>query len=52
MFQEGAFLNGQYTVIGEVTEGMDIVDSIKRGEGPNGAVLGAPDQMSAVRVTE
>ena len=52
MFQEGAFLNGQYTIVGEVTEGMDIVDAIKRGEGPNGSVIGTPDMMSAVRVTE
>jgi len=52
MFQEGAFLNGQYTIVGEVTSGMDIVDTIKRGEGPNGSVLGTPDMMSKVRVTE
>lgn len=52
MFQPGYFLNGQYTVVGEVTEGMDIVDQIKRGTGPNGSVVGAPDVMSAVRVTE
>jgi len=52
MFQEGAFLNGQYTIVGEVTSGMDIVDTIKRGEGPNGSVLGTPDMMSTVRVTE
>ena len=52
MFAEGAFLNGQYTIIGEVTEGMGIVDRIKRGEGPNGAVIGAPDVMAEVRVTE
>jgi peptidylprolyl isomerase len=52
MFQEGAFLNGQYTIVGEVTEGMDIVDAIKRGEGPNGSVIGTPDMMSAVRVTQ
>ncbi|MEL7026250.1 MAG: peptidylprolyl isomerase [Pseudomonadota bacterium] len=52
MFDEGAFLNGQYTVVGQVTEGMDIVDAIKRGEGQNGAVLGTPDMMQAVRVTE
>ena len=52
MFQEGAFLNGQYTIVGEVTEGMDVVDAIKRGTGPNGAVVGQPDQMAAVRVTE
>jgi peptidylprolyl isomerase len=52
MFEPGYFLNGQYTVIGEVVEGMDIVDQIKLGRGPNGAVVGEPDKMAAVRVTE
>lgn len=52
MFAPGDFLNGQYTVIGEVTEGMEIVDQIKLGTGANGAVVGAPDMMKAVRVTE
>ena len=52
MFDAGYFLNGQYTVVGEVTEGMDIVDTIKRGTGANGAVIGQPDMMAAVRVTE
>jgi peptidylprolyl isomerase len=32
MFADGAFLNGKYTVIGEVVSGMDAVDKIKRGE--------------------
>ena len=52
MFAPGDFLNGQYTVVGQVTEGLDVLDAIKRGEGPNGAVVGAPDVMSEVRVTE
>ena len=52
MFEPGYFLNGQYTVVGEVTEGMEIVDAIKRGTGPNGSVIGEPDVMTAVRVTE
>ena len=34
MFDDGDFLNGQYTVWGEVTDGMDNVDKIKRGEPP------------------
>lgn len=34
MFDEGAFLNGQYTVVGEVVAGMDVVDKLKRGEPP------------------
>jgi len=52
MFDEGYFLNGQYTVVGRVTEGMNIVDAIKRGEGRNGAVLGEPDRMASVRVVQ
>jgi peptidylprolyl isomerase len=34
MFDEGRFLDGQYTVWGEVVEGMEFVDRIKRGEPP------------------
>ena len=52
MFDQGDFLNGQYTVVGEVTSGMDIVDQIKLGTGGNGSVVGTPDMMQAVRVTE
>lgn len=52
MFDEGYFLNGQYTVVGTVTSGMDIVDQIKLGKGANGSVLGEPDQMKAVRVID
>jgi peptidylprolyl isomerase len=52
MFQEGPFLNGQYTVVGRVTEGMEVVDAIKRGEGRNGAVVGQPDVMTSVTVTD
>lgn len=52
MFDQGYFLNGQYTVVGRVTEGMDVVDTIKRGRGANGAVIGAPDVMVKVSVTD
>ena len=31
-FAESPWLNGQYTVWGNVTDGMDNVDKIKRGE--------------------
>ena len=34
MFAEQSSLNGQYTVIGEVVQGMDVVDKINRGEPP------------------
>ncbi|MBM1309774.1 peptidylprolyl isomerase [Sulfitobacter mediterraneus] len=52
MFDAGHFLNGQYTVVGRVTEGQDVVDAIKRGTGGNGAVVGTPDLMRKVTVTE
>ncbi len=31
-FRDSPFLNGQYTIWGQVTEGMENVDKIKRGE--------------------
>lgn len=32
MYADGSFLNGQYTVIGDVISGMENVDKIKKGE--------------------
>lgn len=52
MFAPGYFLNGQYTVVGEVTEGLDVLDAIKRGTGANGAIEGTPDMMETVTVTQ
>ena len=52
MFEPGYFLNGQYTVIGQVTQGMDVVDAIKLGKGRNGAVIGQPDAMMKVSVID
>lgn len=52
MFQDGPFLDGQYTIVGEVTAGMDVVDAIKLGIGANGAVIGEADRMVSVTVTE
>ena len=51
MFEPGDFLNGQYTVVGKVISGMDVVDAIKRGEGQNGEVSD-PDVMTKVTVQE
>ena len=45
MFADGSFLNGKYTVVGEVVSGMDVVDKIKRGE-----PVQDPDKMVKVQV--
>ncbi|WP_461469300.1 peptidylprolyl isomerase [Pararhodobacter sp.] len=50
MFAPAPHLDGQYTVLGEIIDGFDVLDAIKRGTGPNGAVIGRPDMMAAVRV--
>ncbi len=48
-FEESSFLDGQYTVWGEVIEGMEHVDDIKRGSGPNGSV-DDPDKIVRMQV--
>jgi cyclophilin family peptidyl-prolyl cis-trans isomerase len=50
MFAPAPHLNGQYTVLGQITDGLDVLDAIKRGTGGNGAIVGEPDRMVAVRV--
>jgi peptidylprolyl isomerase len=45
MFADGAFLNGKYTVVGEVVAGMEVVDKLKRGE-----PVADPDKMVKVQV--
>jgi peptidylprolyl isomerase len=45
MYDDGAFLNGKYTVVGEVVSGMDVVDKIKKGE-----PVVDPDRMTRVQV--
>jgi peptidylprolyl isomerase len=45
MFADGSSLNGQYTVIGEVLSGMDVVDKIKKGQ-----PVQNPDKMTKVQV--
>jgi peptidylprolyl isomerase len=49
MFADGPFLNGKYTVIGEVLSGMDVVDKLKKGNPQSGTVVG-PDKMVSVKV--
>jgi len=44
-FGDASFLNGQYTVWGEVTEGMENVDKIKRGE-----PVKDPDKIVSLKV--
>ncbi len=49
VFEGASHLNGQYTVWGQVTEGMEHVDKIKRGGGRNGMV-DDPDKIVTMLV--
>lgn len=48
-FADAGFLDGQYTVWGQVISGMEAVDKIKRGTGNNGEVT-APDTIISLKV--
>lgn len=45
MYADGSFLNGKYTVVGQVVSGMDVVDKIKKGE-----PVQNPDRMVKVQL--
>lgn len=52
MFDEGHFLNNQYTVFGRVIDGMEHVMAIKRGDQQNNGAVTDPDRMIKVRIGE
>jgi cyclophilin family peptidyl-prolyl cis-trans isomerase len=45
-FDDARFLDGQYTVWGEVTEGMDLIDALPKGEPPR-----APGKIVSAKVS-
>jgi peptidylprolyl isomerase len=45
MFAPAPSLDGQYTIWGRVTAGMDVVDKIKRGQGGSGSVPAPADKL-------
>lgn len=49
MFAPAPHLDGQYTIWGQVVQGMELVDQIKRGSGPGGTVQN-PDRIVHMRV--
>ena len=49
MFRSAPHLDRQYTVFGKVIKGMEIIDKIKKGEGPNGSVKN-PDKILSLKL--
>ena len=48
-FDAAPHLDGQYTVFGKVTKGMELIDKIKKGNDPNGSVEN-PDKIISFSV--
>jgi peptidylprolyl isomerase len=47
---DAPFLDGKYTVFGEVTSGMDVVDKIKQGDEANNGAVTNPDRIVKLRL--
>ena len=48
-FDEASHLNGQYTYLGKVIEGMELIDGLKKGAPGSGSVTD-PDKMVSMKV--
>jgi len=52
MFAPAPHLDGQYTVVGRVIAGMEVVDAIKKGDQAANGAVADPDWMAKVTVEE
>ena len=48
-FKDAPWLDGQYTIWGQVVKGMEFVDKIKKGAGSNGEVS-KPDKIISMKL--
>ena len=49
-FDDCSFLNGQYTVWGQVVSGMEFVDKIKKGDEADNGTVANPDKIVKMQV--
>lgn len=49
-FTNARFLDGQYTVWGQVIQGMEFVDAIKKGDPNNNGTVSNPDKIITLRL--
>jgi cyclophilin family peptidyl-prolyl cis-trans isomerase len=49
-FKPSSFLDGQYTVFGQVVDGMQFVNTIKKGDSANNGSVSNPDKIISMKV--
>ena len=50
VYERSDWLDGQYTVVGQVIEGMDVVDALKKGGRANNGLVDSPDKIVRMRL--
>lgn len=50
MFAPAPTLDGEYTIVGEVESGLELIDAIKKGDPAQNGVVANPDRMLKVRI--
>jgi peptidylprolyl isomerase len=50
VFAPAPHLNGQYTVVGKVESGMELIDALKKGDPSANGMVGDSDRMIKVRI--
>lgn len=50
MLDAAPHLDGDYTVVGEVTEGMEVVDKLKKGDKAKGGMVDGPDKIITMKM--
>jgi peptidylprolyl isomerase len=46
------FLDGQYTVVGQLVEGWEVLNAITKGDGNNNGAVATPDHMAKVTIED
>ncbi len=49
-FAPAPFLDGKYTIFGQVTKGMEFVDEIKKGDPDHNGTVANPDRIVKMQV--
>lgn len=50
MFAPASHLNGSYTVVGQVEQGMELIDQLKKGDPAGNGAVAEPDRMVRVYI--